>query len=59
MNFLVGPEQVQSVHPWGVIVPGEAAAHGATILVTIQAYWVPVGTTFILRLVPDDGSPPP
>ncbi len=54
----IGPETVQSVHPWGFIVPGEVVAYDATILATIQAHWVPVGTTFIVRLVPEDGSTP-
>lgn len=58
MNFLIGPETVQSVHPWGFILPGEAVAYGATILATILAHWVPIGTTFIVRMVPDDGSVP-
>jgi hypothetical protein len=58
INFMVGPETVQSVHPWGFIVPGEVVANDATVLATIEAHRVPVGTTFIVRLVPDDGSTP-
>ncbi|MFG3449522.1 hypothetical protein ACGFZ3_13150 [Stenotrophomonas sp. NPDC047960] len=57
-NFVSGPQPIQSVHPWGFILPGEAVVYDLTILAIIQAYWVPVGTTFILRLVPDDGSTP-
>jgi len=56
INFMIGPETVQSVHPWGFIVPGEVVAYDSTILATIQTHRVPVGTTFIVRLVPDDGS---
>jgi len=34
INFMVGPETVQSVHPWGFIVPGEVVANDATVLAT-------------------------
>jgi len=58
MNHMLGPQIVQSVEPWGFIVPGELMTTDAAVVATIQAHWVPQSTTFILRLVPDDGSQP-
>ncbi|VVE60762.1 hypothetical protein PAN31117_00351 [Pandoraea anapnoica] len=50
------PFAIQSVAPWGFVLPGEFVDSFFPIYVEMDAHRVPFGSTFILHFVSEDGT---